>query len=100
MLEARLAEAAATGRPLLVSFTASCGPTPCRQALAAVDAFVAGRGADAPLRLDIDIDRCAQDVGVSAVPTFRWHRPGAGAGAATEHVGLAGLREWLAHASS
>ena len=79
-------------RALLVRYTSSwC--TPCRAAVAVVSAFCRARGDGAPDVLDVDIDRCPHDVGVSQVPTFHLFNPGAPGHVA--HVGLPGLDMWL-----
>lgn len=94
MIAARLADATSARRALLVTFSASCS-APCKHAKDVVATFLNDRGEAAPLRMDVDIDRCVQDVGVCSVPTFQWYAPERRPHTPPTHVGLQGLRAWL-----
>jgi len=93
MLAARLA-AADAHRALLVTFSASSCYAPCRRARDIVDAFLQADAVDVD-RLDVDIDRYAQDPGVTAVPTVQWFAPDRPLVSPPTHVGVAGLHAWL-----
>lgn len=89
-IERHRATAHAAGRALLVTFGASwC--TPCRAIAPALAA--ATRAPPAPVLLEVDVDRCQDDVGVCSVPTLKLYR--VGVAAPVMHVGASGLDEWM-----
>ena len=90
VIEKKRREAHASGRALLVKFTASwCAP--CKAIAPKVAAATAGP--TAPVLLEIDVDKCTDDVRVSSVPTLRLYR--VGSTAPLVHVGAGGIDAWL-----
>lgn len=88
----RIQDARAARRSLLVQYTAAwCGS--CKAADGVVRSFCAAQGRMAPEVMDIDVDRCVYDVGVSEVPTYHLYRQQA-SGHLT-HIGVNGLQKWL-----
>lgn len=92
LIDAARAKAHAEGRALLVQFGASWCAS-CKAVAPKVAA--ATRAPAAPVLVDVDVDRCMDDVGVSSVPTLRLFCVGNDDRPVT-HVGPSGVDSWLA----
>ena len=96
LVERQRVRAHAAGRSLLVQYTASwCAP--CHAIASKVVAATTAAAASsrpAPVLMEVDVDQCADDVGVSSVPTLRLY-PVDGGGPPFTHVGTTGVDAWL-----